>query len=509
MKFAIFFNRLLLVSCLLLTALRVGLEGAPAITIYNQNFAVVRESIQLDLQKGINRIEFSEITAHLEPASVVLRDLSGKRALRILEQNYRSDPLDQNLLLAQFEGKTIPFEIRFPDRVELIEGRIVRAPYVLHQAGISRYDHRYASTQMARAHGAGNLPIVEIDGRLRFGLPGTPLFPHLGNENILKPTLYWLLASDAAGEAEAELSYLTGGMSWEAAYNLVAPEEGDVVDLIGWVTMDNQSGRAFQEAAIKLLAGDVHRVRPEDGRREIGLVARAEAADFAEAAATHRAFDEYHMYDLTRPVTLRDRETKQVEFVRAQGVRSKRTYVYDGAAIDLNRYRNWDPASLRQQQDLGTESQPKVWIVREFENTTENGLGIPLPRGITRFYRQDNDGRLEFTGENTIDHTPRNESIRIYTGNAFDLVGERRRTDYRIDTSRRWLRESFELRLRNRKENEAVIIHARESLYRWQTWEIEQASHPFEKKSSQQIEFAIEVEPDTEKVVTYTVHYSW
>ncbi len=342
-------------------------------------------------------------------------------------------------------------------------------------------------------------------------MPGIPLFPELGDDSILKPTLHWLLATDVAGEGEAELSYLTGGMSWEAAYNLVAPEEGDIVDLIGWVTIKNESGRTFDDALIKLLAGDVHRVQPPAAQEAYAMGRRQElmSYDMAVPEVTQRSFDEYHLYDLNRPVTLRDRETKQVEFVRGEGITAKRIYVYDGAAINWNQYRGWDPATLRQQNEFGTQSQEKVWVMREFENTRENGLGIPLPRGITRFYRQDTDGRLEFTGENTIDHTARNETVRIYTGNAFDLVGERKQTNFQVDTARRTIRESFEIKLRNRKEDETVTINVRESLYRWSTWEIESTSHEFEKKSSQQIEFTIDLEPDSEHTITYTAYYTW
>jgi hypothetical protein len=484
-------------------------HAAPVITIYNQDFAVVRETLTLDLQEGQNAVEFSEITAHLEPSSVVLRDRSGQRSIRILEQNYRADPLSQDLLLAHFEGQTIPFEIRQGDRTQVVEGRIVRAPYVLHAEAMRRYNRQYAQTQQVRAHSNGNQPIVEIDGHLRFGLPGTPLFPSLGDENILKPTLHWLLATNAPGPGEAELSYLTGGMRWEAAYNLVSPEEGDTIDLIGWITIDNQSGRTFPEAEIKLLAGDVHRVQPDAAPPMAMMRAMGASAEMDAPQVTERSFDEYHLYDLNRPVTLRDRETKQVEFVRAEGIRAPRLYIYDGAAIQWEQFRGWDPTHLRQNEELGTRSQPKVWIMRDLENSRENQLGLPLPRGITRFYRQDRDGRLEFTGENTIDHTPRNEHLQIYTGNAFDLVGERRRTNHQMDSHRRWVRDSFEIKIRNRKEHESVTVQVREALYRWSNWEIEQSSHPFIKKSAQQIEFPVEVEADSEQIITYTVYYTW
>lgn len=471
------------------------LPADSAITIYNENFAVVRETLSLDLTEGINSVEFSEITSQLEPSSIVLRDLTGERSLRILEQNYRADPLSEKLLLGFFEGETIQFEIREGETTRIVEGKIIRAPY-----------RPNSSIHFNQHDPGGGVPIIEVDGRVRFGLPGTPLFPELGNDSILKPTLHWELETNTAGESDAELSYLTNGMSWEAAYNLVSPEEGDIVDLIGWITIENQSGRTFDQAAIKLLAGDVHRIRPTPSRQV--RMEMATAAFDAAPEVTERSFDEYHLYDLNRSVTLRDRETKQVEFVRAEGVLAKRSYIYDGAAMNLNHYRSSDPNYLRNQQ-VGRQSQEKVWIMREFENTRENKLGIPLPRGVTRFYRQDIDERLEFTGENMIDHTPRNETVSIYTGNAFDLVGERTQTNYQIDTSRRWIRETYEINLRNRKEDETVTITVRESLFRGPEWKIEESSHDFEKTSSRQIEFPIEVEPDSEATVTYTVFYTW
>ncbi len=224
---------------------------------------------------------------------------------------------------------------------------------------------------------------------------------------------------------------------------------------------------------------------------------------------SEKAFDEYHLYTLNRPATLHDRETKQVEFLRAEGVQAQRLYVYDGARIDRNRYRSYSPERLRNERDYGTQSNPKVWVMKEFKNSKENHLGMPLPRGRVRFYRRDDDGQLEFTGENLIDHTPRDETVRLYTGDAFDLVGERRRTNYQIDTARHWLDESFEIKLRNRKEQDAVEIRVVEHLYRWINWEIVEKSNTFLKTDSQTIEFRIQVPAGEEKVLTYKVHYTW
>jgi hypothetical protein len=256
------------------------------------------------------------------------------------------------------------------------------------------------------------------------------------------------------------------------------------------------------------MAGDVSKIQPQDQYYADYAMARPMSAGESGPAVTEKAFEEYHLYTLTNPTTLRDRQTKQVEFVRASGIKSQKLYVYDGVKID-RRYRGWDSESIRHNRDYGTQCNKKVWVMREFMNTKDNNLGIPLPRGLVRFDRTDDDGQLEFTGENYIDHTPKDEKVRVYTGNAFDLVGERRRTDYTIDTSHDWLDEAFEIKVRNRKEKDTVEFRVVEHLYRWINWNIAEKSHDFEKTDSQTIEFRVEVPPGAEKVITYKVHYTW
>ncbi len=202
---------------------------------------------------------------------------------------------------------------------------------------------------------------------------------------------------------------------------------------------------------------------------------------------------------------MRDRETKQVQFVAASGVKSQRLYVYNGAAIPDYGY---GAEQIRNDASYGTQSNPKVWVMQEFKNSKENNLGMPLPKGRLRFYRRDDDGQLEFTGENTIDHTPSDETIRVYTGNAFDIVGERRRTDYKLDSDHDWMDESFEIKLRNHKK-EAVEVRVVEKLYRWSNWKITQQSNDYNKIDAQTIEFRVQIPPDGERVVTYGVHYWW
>jgi len=495
--------------------LAASLFGQSKVTIYNQNFAVVRDQLSLDLKPGVNEVRLTEITAHLEPDSVILRGKDAKRALQILEQNYRADPISEGLLLSIYEGKEITFfrEGPTPGQTEVIKGKIIRSGYVPHQSGMQRYGQAYAMRQIAYAapEAGGGQPIIEVDNQLRFSLPGRPVFPSLTDDTILKPTLYWLLETDQPGKLDAELAYVTGGMSWEADYNMVSPEKGDLVDLVGWVTMDNQSGKTFRDARIKLMAGDVSKIQSEEVLSRLGYAAQRPA--FVGTPMTppvsEKAFDEYHLYTLNRAVTLHDRETKQVEFVRASGVKSERVYVYDGLLVDFNRYRGYSSESIRQDRDYGTATNPKIWVMREVKNSKENHLGIPLPKGRVRFYRQDDDTSLEFTGENVIDHTPKDEVLRVYAGDAFDLRGERVRTDYRVDTSRNWCDESFEIKLRNHKEKDSVEVRVVEHLYRWVNWEIVEKSHAFLKTDSKTMEFRVQLDPGEEEVITYKVHYSW
>jgi hypothetical protein len=482
----------------------------PSLTIYNQNFAVIRQDLPLDLKAGVNSVRVTDITMHLEPDSVILRDPTGKQQIQVLEQNYRADPVSQELLLSLFEGKTIDFLVPRENKQEVVSGKIIRSGYVPHDLmAMNRYGNQYYQAQMSYAQGGSQQPIIEIDGKLRFGLPGTPLFPALGDDTVLKPTLQWLLSTDKAGPLRAEFSYVSGGLTWQADYNIVAPEKGDAVDVVGWVTMDNQSGRDFQNARIKLMAGDVNKIQPAQMYDRVQMMSSAGVAGgIMTPAVTERTFDEYHLYNLARSTTLHDRETKQVEFIHASEVSTKQIYVYDGLKLDPNRYNGWNWENIRNDFSYGTESNPKIWVMREFNNSEANHLGMPLPKGRVRFYRRNDDGQIEFTGENVIDHTPRDEKVRVYTGNAFDLTGERRRTDYRLETNRQMVDESFEIKVRNHKK-QPVDVRVVEHLYRWVTWDISAKSDPYRKMDSKTIEFPVTIPPDGEKTITYTAHYTW
>jgi hypothetical protein len=456
-------------ALLLLAAASVSLAADPALTIYNGGYAVVRETLPIDLKSGVNQVSFAGATAQVEADSVILRDVAGKAEFQILEQSYRNDPVSQSMLLSLFEGKTLEFvrrEANKPDSV--IIGKVVRSGFV--------------------PGGSFVEPIIEVDGKLQFLLPGSPIFPSLGTDNVLKPTLNWKLNSASSGRIDAEVAYLSRGFTWEASYNLVAPEKGDTVDIVGWVTMNNQSGMLFNDAKIKLMAGDVHRVAENLAMPFAGASKGRAMMAVADAVVTEKSFDEFHLYTLGNPVTLRDKETKQVEFVRATGVKAERVYVFDG---------------LYQGGGVG-----KVQVYREFKNAEANKLGLALPKGKVRFYSQDADRQLEFVGENQIDHTPKDETIRVLTGNSFDLVGEHRITNENEDGANRVAIQTVEIKVRNRKK-EPVEIRVREHAVRSNTWTLTAQSQPHEKKDAQTFEFRVPLQPDEEKVITYTIRYTW
>ena len=472
----------------------VSLQAQPAITVYNANFGVVRDTLPLSLDEGVNSVTYGGATALLEPESVVLRDPEGAVRLNVLEQSYRGDPVDRDRLLQMFEGRTIEFLQTLDGKEVVREGTIVRAPSVV------RTKTRDGNTTRKRLS-----PVIEMEGKLRTRLPGVPLFPGLGDDSVLRPTLSWKLHADREANVDAELSYLTNGMSWKADYNLMLPEEGDTLTLTGWVSIENATGKTFEGARIKLIAGDVNKVK-ENAERPLGEMLRMRAdAPAAAPRVEEKQFDEFRMYTLPRTTTLRDQETKQVEFVRAGAVKTKKRYVYDGA--NLPNY--WRQRSgVVNSAGYASNPNPDVAVYREFANTEANGLGVPLPAGRTRFYRADSDGQLEFVGENTIDHTPEKETVRVYLGNAFDLVGEREAVSFFTHPSRDLIRETFEIEIRNRSE-EAVTVRIVEHLYRWTNWTITEHSRDYGKKDARTIEFPVDVGADASETVRYTVEYTW
>ena len=494
--------RLLLFGSGLIASSFFLLASEPSVTIYNQNFAVVRDTLALDLKAGANRVNYQDATVFLEPDSVTLRDPSGKIALRILEQSYRADPISMRALLTRYEGQTIAFLVRTADKTETVSGKIIRAGSAV-QGQLPGQYRPYPPQP--------DQPIIEVDGKLRFDLPGIPLFPALSSGSILKPALDWTVHAAAPAKLRAELAYITAGMNWEAAYNIVETAAGPL-EVTGWVSMENRTGKTFEKARVKLMAGDLNKiVRPDTFARPsaglIGGVIGGMPGGIPPGVA-EKAFDQYHLYTLPAPVTLHDQESKQVEFLRAANIKSEIIYVYDGLKLDPERMRMMPPDAMRMDPSFGAQSTNKVWVMREVENSKANELGMPLPKGRTRFYRRDSDAQMEFTGEDTIEHTPAGERVRVFTGAAFDLVGERRRTSHSTDHGRRTIDETFEIKVRNRR-TEAAEVRVVEHLYRASTWEVTVSSTPFAKRDSDTVEFKVPLQPGAEATITYSVRYTW
>jgi hypothetical protein len=380
--------------------------------------------------------------------------------------------------LALYEGQVISFRIGdTPKGERSVEGKVIRAG--------------------GGTEGDALQPIIEVDGKLCFELPGRPVFPALKDDNILKPLLSWKIQSPVAAKMEAELAYITKGLEWSADYNLVLDSKGSEGDLNCWVTIRNDSGKQFEEAQVKLIAGDVNRVSDEPRQR--GMAEKGLRA-FAEEPVEEKEFDGYHLYTLARPLTLRDRNIKQVEFARGSGVQTKRIYVYDGSPSVF-------AGQLIIDRDWGSRGQTKIESLLEFSNNEASKLGFPIPGGKIRVYRKDGE-QLEFLGEDRISHTPRNETVRMRLGSAFDLLGERVRTEFNVDQARRIMDEAFEVRLKNRTHL-PVEIRVVEHLSRHSAWTLTRKSAEFRKKDSHTIEFDVPVAADSEITLTYGVRYTW
>lgn len=499
---------------------------APALTgltIYNQDFAVVRRPIELSLKEGTTELSETNVTAEVEPDSVVLRDVAGKRPIHILEQNYDGSLRVQAQMLAKFEGQTIDFVVPSPGgEQKIVQGKIIRAGNVPQFDLIDRYGQNYFYQALNQGMVAQQEPLVEVDGKLRYGLPGTPVFPADAQGLTLRPTLRWLIGSDRAAKMNAELDYITRGLRWDATYNVVAPAEdalaGQRLEMIGWVNITNESGLDFRDASLQLMAGDISKLTNVNGQfiGGIGGPMAAMAAVSINGAMgeqlqiTQKSFDEYHLYDLHRTTDLLDHQSKQIEFLNVTDVPADRVYVYDGFKVDrqqnMIRYLQWNQENF----GGGTSTNKKVWVMEEFKNSEANHLGMPLPKGRMRFYRRDTEGGLQFIGEDTIDHTPKDEKVSVFLGDAFDLTGDRVQTDFktRQTPQERTIIKSYKVTLKNAKAI-ATKVRVVEHMYRTANWEITANSDPFDKTNSQTMEFNVDVPAGGEKEVSYTVKYTW
>ena len=456
---------------------RSGGEG-PAVPGY----ALVREEREFALKAGRNSLRVSDVPALIDPTTVAFASLSDPKGTRVVEQNFEFDLTSAAKLMSRYLEREITVEQPRGQTVESITGTLVGT-----QGGLT--------LKLAD----GSVRILSTNAGVR--LPGLP------GGLISKPTLVWEIDASRAGTQPARFTYQTGGMTWWTDYNLTYSEpapETCRVDVGAWVTIVNQSGTAFADAKLKLMAGDVQRVQPP--QRVYPASAPMEGKLLRSADAfQEKAFFEYHLYTLGRPATLANNATKQIElFPMAAGVGCEKTLVYAGQAP---MYPYGAPLTDR---DYGTAANKKVDVYLRVKNAAANGLGVPLPAGKIRVSKLDGaDGNLEFVGEDLIDHTARDETVRVKLGSAFDVVGERKQVDFRIDTSAKWIEEDIEVKVRNQKPDESVNVVVRENLYRWSNWSLLRKTSAFTKEDARTVHFPVRVAPKGEAVVRYTVRYTW
>jgi len=441
-----------------------------SLTVYNQNFALVRDIRSLTLKEGINEVRFFDIAAKIEPTSVHFRSITAPDRCGILEQNFEYDLVSADKLLSKYIDKVIS---------------VISQDDVKYTGYLASYD----GSQIVLAEDKEKGPIFMIN---RSNIRNIE-FPQLPEGLITKPTLVWSLINNKPGTHDVEVSYITGGINWVADYVAAVSDDEKSISLNGWVTIDNKSGTDYKDASLKLVAGDVFRVQKRAAiadRMEVKALGAAMPEQFEE-----RQLFEYHLYELQRRTTLKNNQTKQISLLSAPKVSVNKVYTYSGALYNWYYYDAWQ----------GLQCNKKVGVNLEFKNSKENGLGIPLPKGTIKVYKADIDKSLQFIGENQIDHTPKDENISLYLGNAFDIVGERKVTDHKKIANNLY-RDSYEITLRNHKK-EPVVVKVIER--QWGDWQVIQKNYDYKKEDANTLVFEVNVPANGETKLTYTAEYKF
>jgi hypothetical protein len=448
----------------------------PELAVYNQNLALVKDHRSLDLSQGLNEVRFADVAAQIDPTSVHFRSLTDPAGTLVLEQNYEYDIVGSSKLLQKYLDQQVTLVTQ--DGKEYSGKLLSGADDVILQGA------------------DGQVMVVKLAQIKEFAFPALP------DGLITRPTLVWQVQSAQAGNQDVEVTYLTNGINWQANYIVVLADDEKTIDLDGWVTLDNQSGTSYTNARLKLIAGDIHRAATA-GYDMVQEKAMYAAAPTATPQVQERGFFEYHLYEIQRPVTVKDQQTKQIEFVTATGIPASKFFVYDGAQTGF-----WGYGQPMTDPGYGVNSDTSVMVMLEFKNGEAQGLGVPLPQGTLRVNKRDVDGSTLLIGEDSIDHTPKDENVRLYIGDAFDIVGERTQTDFKVDTDRRWMEESYQVTLRNHK-SEAIEVRVVEHMFRWSEWQILEESQQHTKTDAQTIEYRVPVDANGQAVVNYTVRYEW
>jgi len=442
-------------AVLVATAAIAGAAHAAAdrdvtVTVYNSNLALVKDVRQLDLGSGRQTLRFADVSAQIDPTSVHLTPKGGG-GLSVLEQNFQYDLVSAERILD-----------RYRDRDLVVVGKDGKTT----SGALLSYDG--ANLVLDRKPGVAIINRAEVKEIQFSELPGGL---------ITRPTLVWLIDNAGAAKRDAQISYLTTGLSWHAEYVAVIAADDRAMSWAGWVSLENNSGTSYPEAKLKLVAGDVNRVQDEFMQMAKGRQVEM-AMDVAAPQFQEQSFFEYHLYSLSRPTTLADRETKQLSLFPTAAVQAEKMFTYDRS-----------------------RDAKKVRVTMEFRNTQGAGLGMALPKGKVRVYKEDKGGAQEFVGEDRIDHTAKDEAVRVTVGDAFDVVGEYRQVDMRRISDRE-VETSHEIKVRNRKDERVtvkIVEHA------WGDWRVTTASQDHVKKDATTLEFTVSVAPGEEKVVSYTV----
>ena len=438
-----------------------------ALTVYNSQIALIRDVRQVTLPGGEFPLQFSDISAAVNPATVHVRSLTDPSRLSVLEQNYEYDLLEPQKLLQKYVGREIT----------LVRTRDV---------GGTTTEEEITATLLAFNNG----PVWKIGDEIVTGMSASFYrFPDLPANLYSRPTLVWRLDNRGAVPHRLEVSYLSGGLSWSADYVLTIGRDEGVADLDGWVTLGNTSGAAYRNARLQLVAGDLHRVL--SGRVGAVEAKRAMLQVAAEAPAfVEESFSEYHLYTLGRRTSIEDKQTKQISLLTSSGLPIRKRFIVEGQQFY---YRN--------RQHPGAPLKDAVRVFYTFENKEAGGLGVPLPAGVIRVYQSDAKGGVHFIGEDRIGHTPKDESITLQIGSAFDVVCERKQTDYRHLSDRLWEMQ-YEITLRNHKV-EPITVEVNEPI--GGDWEMLSASHTWTKTASWAAQFSVPVAAGSEAVLTYRV----
>ena len=441
------------------------------VTVYNSNIALVRDVRQLTLPNGLFGLKFEDIAATVNPATVHFRSLTEPEKLRVIEQNYEYDLLEPAKLLHKYVGKEVT---------------LLRTYW---ENGAPKHEDVKAIL-LADNNG----PVWKIGNDIVTGLPTDGYrFPEVPPNLYERPTLLLSLENSGPRKQQIEASYLAQNLSWNADYILTVGRDDKAADLDGWVTLTNGSGTAFHNARLQLVAGDLNRL-PTNGRAPAAMAALVGGVAKAAPQFQQESFSEYHLYTLGRRTSLEDKETKQISLLQGTGVPTEKIFVVNGQ----NRY-------YRSAQNPGSPQKDPVLVYYKFKNEQKAGLGAPMPAGNVRVYQKDSKGGVLFIGEDRVDHTPKDEMVTVHIGNAFDIVAERKQTDYkRIDTHT-WEIE-YEITLRNHKDS-PVVVEVNEPI--GGDWEMLSSTYKATKTAAFAAQFQVPVEKDGTSVLTYRIRAKW